>query len=103
MHSAKQTCLDYRGLHKGYVRGPSEGMMPQIGLLLTRTHNQRTLALQEDIENRKLTYQAEVDKRLALDTVVKGLELISADGSLCTTSSDRRSPRRACTFGVIQL
>ena len=58
-----------------------------VGLLFTRSHNSRTLAFQEDIENRKLLAQREIEdrsailqgeseSRLALDTVVKGLELI---------------------------
>jgi hypothetical protein len=58
-----------------------------VGLLLARSHNERTLAFQEDIENRKLAsqreveernaiYQAETSSRLALDTVVKCLELL---------------------------
>jgi hypothetical protein len=63
-----------------------------LGLLFTRSHNQRTLAFQEDIENRKLVAQSEVNERnavlqgdaearLNLDTVVKGLELIvNSDG-----------------------
>jgi hypothetical protein len=63
-----------------------------FGLLFTRSHNQRTLAFQSDIENRKFTAEQEADKRnavlqedaakrLSLDTVVKGLELIvSIDG-----------------------
>jgi hypothetical protein len=61
-----------------------------IGLLLARSHNLRTLALQADIENRKLAFQEEAEDRksvleretsarLALDTAVKGLELV-ADG-----------------------
>jgi hypothetical protein len=49
-------------------------------LLLTKSHNERTLAFQQDIENRKLMAEAETDKRLALDTAVKGLELLVADG-----------------------
>lgn len=64
-----------------------------IGLLFTRSHSQRTLAFQEDMENRRLVAEKEVndrsavlqresEARLALDTVVKGLDLIVlADGS----------------------
>jgi hypothetical protein len=51
-----------------------------IGLLLTKSHNDRTLAFQSEIENRKLLAGEETDKRLALDSVVKGLELLVADG-----------------------
>jgi hypothetical protein len=58
-----------------------------IGLLLTRSHNNRTLALQQDIENQKLIAQKEADERnallqkeasarLTLDTVVKSLDLL---------------------------
>jgi hypothetical protein len=49
-----------------------------IGLLITRSHNQRTLAFQKEVEDRKLLAQEETDKRLALDTVVRGLELVGA-------------------------
>lgn len=48
-----------------------------VGLLFTRAHNRRALAVQEDIEARKLAYQTEADKRLTLDTAVRGLELIA--------------------------
>ena len=51
-----------------------------IGLLLTRSHNARTLAFQKDVENQKLVAAEETDRRLALDSVVKGLELLVADG-----------------------
>jgi hypothetical protein len=53
-----------------------------MGLLLTRSHNQRTLALQKDIEDRRIKTQEDTDKRLALDTAVKTLELVgSPEGS----------------------
>jgi hypothetical protein len=51
-----------------------------VGFLLTSAHNQRTLAFQEDIEARKTVAQTEVDKRLALDTAIRGLELIGSEG-----------------------
>jgi hypothetical protein len=47
-----------------------------IGVLLTKSHNERTLAFQEDLEARKLAAQKESDTRLALETVVRGLELL---------------------------
>jgi hypothetical protein len=61
-----------------------------LGLLFTRSHNQRTLAFQEDIENRKLLAETEANERnaalqedaaarLSLDTVVKSLELITTN------------------------
>lgn len=57
-------------------------VVTSIGLLLTRSHNQRTLALQKDIEDQRLRTQVEADKRLALDTAVKSLELVgSPDGT----------------------
>jgi hypothetical protein len=49
-----------------------------IGLLLTQSHNRRTLAFQRDVENRKLLAEAEAERRQKLDTVVKGLELVSS-------------------------
>ena len=53
-----------------------------IGFLLTRSHNERTLAFQEDLEARKLASQKETDARLALETVVRSLELmVVSDGN----------------------
>jgi hypothetical protein len=53
-----------------------------IGFLLTKSHNERTLAFQEDLEARKLASQRETDARLALETVVRSLELmIVSDGT----------------------
>ena len=68
-----------------------------VGALFTRENNLRTLAMQDDIENRKVIAQKEiegrkleietrkvveqetVDRRLELDTAVKGLELLVVD------------------------
>jgi hypothetical protein len=47
-----------------------------IGFLLTRSHNERTLAFQRDLEDRKLASQQETDARMTLETVVRGLELL---------------------------
>jgi hypothetical protein len=53
-----------------------------IGFLLTKSHNERTLAFQRDLEDRKLVSQKESDARLTLETVVRGLELmVVSDGS----------------------
>jgi hypothetical protein len=53
-----------------------------IGFLLTKSHNDRTLAFQEDLEARKLASQKESDARLTLETVVRGLELmVVSDGT----------------------
>jgi len=47
-----------------------------IGLLLTRSHNNRTLIAQKKADERNALLQRETSARLALDTVVKSLELL---------------------------
>jgi hypothetical protein len=49
-----------------------------IGLLFTKSHNARTLALQAEAEKRKSILESESEARLRLDTVVKGLDLLTA-------------------------
>ena len=58
-----------------------------VGVLLTNSHNRRILAFQEDLETRKLIAQTEVDKRLALDTAIRGLELIGSEGKYAPTAT----------------
>ncbi len=51
-----------------------------MAALLTRSHNARTLSFQKSVEDQaRLTKEAD-SERLTLDTVVRGLELLSADG-----------------------
>jgi hypothetical protein len=52
-----------------------------VGLLFTRSHNQRTLALQREAEKQTLALQREAEKRLVLETVVKGLDLVAPTGT----------------------
>jgi hypothetical protein len=68
---------EYKALW-GFVASGLATVATTVGLLLTKAHNERTLASQQDLENKKMAYQVEADRRLALDTVVKGLELIAA-------------------------
>jgi hypothetical protein len=52
-----------------------------LGLKFAKSHNERTLALQRDIEDRNDAARSEAEKRQTLDTVVRGLELLTtADG-----------------------
>lgn len=48
-----------------------------VGLLFTRSHNERTLALQAEAERTRVAASKEAESRLALETVVKGLDLIA--------------------------
>lgn len=48
-----------------------------IGLILTHSHNVRTLTFQADVANRQSMAEREVDNRQKLETVVKSLELVS--------------------------
>jgi hypothetical protein len=48
-----------------------------VGLLFTRSHNERTLALQAEAEKNRLAAAEEAEMRLTLDTVVKGLDLVA--------------------------
>jgi hypothetical protein len=50
------------------------------GLLFTRSHSQRTLALQRESEKNRATAEAEAERRLRLETVVKSLDLIGPAG-----------------------
>jgi hypothetical protein len=53
-----------------------------IGLLFTKSHNERTLALKAEADKRKGLLEEETSSRLTLDTAVKGLELlVNADGT----------------------
>jgi hypothetical protein len=52
------------------------------GFLLTRAHNLRLLAVQEAADSRQAATQNETERRLVLDSAVKGVGLISAgDGT----------------------
>jgi hypothetical protein len=58
-----------------------------IGLTLTHSHNARTLALQADVANRQSMAEQEVENRQKLETVVKGLQLIStAEGKYAVSA-----------------
>jgi hypothetical protein len=58
-----------------------------IGLTLTHSHNARTLALQADVANRQSMAEQEVESRQKLETVVKGLQLIStAEGKYAVSA-----------------
>ena len=52
-----------------------------VGLLLTRSHNQRTLALQAESEKNRAATAEEAERRLVLETVVKGLDLVAPTGT----------------------
>jgi hypothetical protein len=49
-----------------------------IGLLFTKSHNDRTLTFQMESEERKAHLEKEDASRLRLDTVVRGLELVGS-------------------------
>jgi hypothetical protein len=51
-----------------------------VGLLFTRSHNQRTLALQAESEKNRAAAAVEAERRLVLETVVKGLDLVAPTG-----------------------
>jgi hypothetical protein len=52
-----------------------------VGLLLARSHNERTLALQTEAERNRTAAAKEAEMRLALDTVVKGLDMVATSGT----------------------
>lgn len=51
-----------------------------LAALLTKSHNDKTLALQTESEKRKQVLEADANERLKLDTVISGLNLICNDG-----------------------
>ena len=48
-----------------------------VGLLFTRSHNRRTLALQIENEKNRSAAAKQAERRLVLETVVKGLDLVA--------------------------
>lgn len=51
-----------------------------LGAILTKSHNDRSLAVQADAERRKNVLENEASDRMRLDTVVQGIGLIATDG-----------------------
>jgi hypothetical protein len=66
-----------------------------LGALLTKSHNDRTLAIQAEAAARETAMSREVNERLKLETVVGGLQLVSADG--------KYSPKASIAGGVATL
>jgi hypothetical protein len=51
-----------------------------LGALLTKSHNDRTLALQSETERRQRLFETETNERLSMDSVINGLELMCRNG-----------------------
>ena len=66
-----------------------------LGALLTKSHNDRTLAFQAESASRQQTLEDETAKRLNMDTVINGLNLIAHD--------DKYAPKAAMAGGMATL
>lgn len=53
------------------------GSITLIGILATAAHNRRTTELQEEAEKNRLQLAEDEDRRIRLESVVKGLELLT--------------------------
>jgi hypothetical protein len=80
--------LDHTSLSTGnvqalwaFVASCVTASLTLVGLLLTRSHNQRTLALQVESEKNRAAAAGEAERRLVLETVVKGLDLVAPTGA----------------------
>lgn len=66
-----------------------------LGALLTKSHNDRTFALQRANEERQQILNIETNERLSMDSVISGLNLICHEG--------KYSPKAAAAGGLAAL
>ncbi len=66
-----------------------------LGGLLTKSHNDRTLALQYETQKQQEIQESEANERLKMDTVISGLKLICNNGTY--------SPKAAIAGGLATL
>jgi hypothetical protein len=52
-----------------------------LGAILTKSHNDRSLAFQQETEQRKHLLELETAERMRLETVVSGINLLNSSGS----------------------
>lgn len=68
---------DQLGAVLTFVASGLASVVTLVGLLLTRSHNERTRLIQEEADIRKVQAEKESAYRLTLDTAVRSLELLS--------------------------
>ncbi|WP_324273651.1 hypothetical protein [Blastococcus brunescens] len=84
----------------GFVGAAVAAAVTATGLLLTRSHNIRTLAFQESVEQAKRETERQADQRLSLDTVIAGLKLLGEGPQYSTPAAVAGGSPRSCSWGT---